>query len=132
MTSQILAIFYLNDFDHFVKEKLHIKYYVRYQDDFLLFHPSKQYLKHCLDKIKIFLAKENLVLNKKTRLYSNKNYFIFLGRDTKGNYTKYRDIRRKLRKKFYLYKKNYITLSNLTSSIATYQYLCPQRLKKLE
>ena len=26
MTSQILAIFYLNDFDHFVKEKLKIKF----------------------------------------------------------------------------------------------------------
>jgi len=32
MTSQILAIFYLNDFDHYVKEQLKIKYYVRYQD----------------------------------------------------------------------------------------------------
>lgn len=40
MTSQVLAIFYLNDLDHFIKETLHIKYYVRYQDDFLLFHPS--------------------------------------------------------------------------------------------
>ena len=41
MTSQILAIFYLNDFDHYIKEELKIKYYVRYQDDFLLFHESK-------------------------------------------------------------------------------------------
>lgn len=32
MTSQVLAIFYLNDMDHFIKEKLKIKYYVRYQD----------------------------------------------------------------------------------------------------
>lgn len=32
MTSQILAIFYLNDLDHFIKEKLKIKYFVRYQD----------------------------------------------------------------------------------------------------
>lgn len=32
MTSQALAIFYLNDLDHFIKEKLQIKYYVRYQD----------------------------------------------------------------------------------------------------
>ena len=36
MTSQVLAIFYLNDMDHFIKEKLKIAYYVRYQDDFLL------------------------------------------------------------------------------------------------
>ena len=40
MTSQILAIFYLNDLDHYIKEELKIKYYVRYQDDFLLFHES--------------------------------------------------------------------------------------------
>ena len=33
VVSQILAIFYLNDLDHFIKEKLHIKYYIRYQDD---------------------------------------------------------------------------------------------------
>lgn len=32
MTSQILAIFYLNDMDHYIKEKLKIKYYIRYQD----------------------------------------------------------------------------------------------------
>ena len=47
MTSQILAIFYLNDMDHFIKEELKIKYYIRYQDDFLLFHESKEYLKYC-------------------------------------------------------------------------------------
>lgn len=55
MTSQVLAIFYLNDLDHYIKEILKIKYYVRYQDDFLLLHPSKEYLKECLDKIKEFL-----------------------------------------------------------------------------
>ena len=32
MTSQIFAIFYLNDLDHFIKEKLRIKHYVRYMD----------------------------------------------------------------------------------------------------
>lgn len=32
MTSQCLAIFYLNDMDHYIKEELKIKYYVRYQD----------------------------------------------------------------------------------------------------
>ena len=38
MTSQILGIFYLNDLDHYIKEELKIKYYVRYQDDFILLH----------------------------------------------------------------------------------------------
>ena len=45
MTNQVLAIFYLNDMDHFIKEKLKIKKVIRYQDDFLLFHESKEYLK---------------------------------------------------------------------------------------
>lgn len=47
MTSQILAIFYLNDLDHYIKEKIKIKYYIRYMDDFILIHPSKKYLKYC-------------------------------------------------------------------------------------
>ena len=85
--------------DHFIKEKLKIKYYVRYQDDFLLFHQSKEYLKYCLEEIKKFLEKEKLVLNKKTRIYKNTNNFIFLGRDKKGKYKKYRNVKRKIKKK---------------------------------
>ena len=82
MTSQVLAIFYLNDMDHFIKETLKIKYYVRYQDDFLLFHQSKDYLKFCLNEIEKFLTKEKLKLNIKTRIYKNTNNFLFLGRNT--------------------------------------------------
>ncbi len=37
MTSQILAVYYLNDLDHFIKEKLRIKSYVRYMDDFIFY-----------------------------------------------------------------------------------------------
>lgn len=65
MTSQVLAVFYLNDMDHFIKNELHIKGVIRYQDDFLLFHESKEYLKYCLEQLTIFLEKEDLRLNKK-------------------------------------------------------------------
>ena len=99
MTNQILAIFYLNDMDHFIKEKLKIKYYVRYQDDFLLFHESKEYLRYCLQEIKNFLEIEKLKLNSKTRIYKNTNNFVFLGRNTKGIYSRYRNIKRKIKKK---------------------------------
>ena len=105
MTSQVLAIFFLNDMDHFIKEVLKIKYYVRYQDDFLLFHPSKKYLKHCLIKIQNFLQNEKLQLNAKTRIYTNNNNFLFLGRNKKGKYIRYRNIKRKLKKKYHLYSK---------------------------
>ncbi len=124
MTSQILAIFYLNDLDHFIKENLKIKYYVRYQDDFLLFHPSKKYLQFCLKQIQIFLRKERLSLNNKTRIYKNTNNFIFLGRDKIGNYSHYRNVKRKLKSKIYLYLNNKVSLQSLSSSFICYKGLC--------
>lgn len=123
MTSQVLAVFYLNDLDHYIKEDLKIKYYVRYQDDFLLFHNSKLYLKECLEKIKKFLKKEDLKLNPKSRLYKSSDNFIFLGRNKYGKYAKYRNINRKLKKRFYLYKTQKINLTSLTSSIICYRNL---------
>lgn len=124
MTSQVLAIFYLNDMDHFIKETLKIKYYVRYQDDFLLFHPSKDYLKYCLKEIENFLVKEKLTLNIKTRIYKNSNNFLFLGRNTKGKYVRYRNIKRKLKNKYFLYKNNLLSLGSFISSLRCYQNLC--------
>ena len=128
MTSQVLAIFYLNDMDHFIKETLGIRYYVRYQDDFLLFHPSKKYLKYCLSQIQEFLKKEKLNLNNKTRLYKNTNNFIFLGTNSKNQYSRYRTVRRKLKKRKYLYFTKKISLHSLASSIVNYESLCNKEI----
>lgn len=35
---------YLDEFDHWVKETLHAKYYGRYMDDFYIIHEDKAYL----------------------------------------------------------------------------------------
>ena len=129
MTSQTLAIFYLNDLDHYIKEVLKIKYYVRYQDDFLLFHSSKKYLNFCFKKIKEFLKHEKLELNNKSRIYSSSNNFIFLGCDKNGNYSKYRSVNRKIKSRMYLYKSNKISLNSLTSTLICYKYLSPQNIK---
>lgn len=77
LTSQILGIFYLNKIDHYIKEELKIKYYIRYMDDMVLFHKDKNYLKFCLDKIIIYLKKYDLELNNKTII--TKNSLCFLG-----------------------------------------------------
>ena len=129
MTNQILAIFYLNDMDHFIKEDLKIKYYVRYQDDFLLFHPSKEYLKYCLSEIKKFLEIEKLTLNKKTRIFKNTNNFIFLGRNCNGKYSRYRNVKRKVKRKYHLYKSNRISLNSFSSSLICYKSLCKKHFK---
>lgn len=89
----------------------------------LLFHQSKEYLKKCLKKIERFLAKEDLTLNPKTRIYKNTDNFVFLGRTKNGKYARYRIIERKLKKRYYLYSKNKISLSSFTSSLICYKHL---------
>ena len=121
MTSQILGIFYLNDLDHYIKEELKIKYYVRYQDDLVLLHHDKEYLKYCLSKIKLFLDKEKLELNNKTRIYNKNNNIIFLGRNRYNKNSKYRDKRRKLKRKKYLYENDKITFNSYLSSYINYK-----------
>lgn len=78
-TSQLLAIYYLNELDHYIKEQLHIKYYVRYMDDFILIHHDKEYLKKCLNLINKKLSYLKLSLNKKTQIYNLKSGVNFLG-----------------------------------------------------
>ena len=80
MTSQILAIFYLNELDHFIKEKLGCKYYIRYMDDGVILSNDKEYLKYCLKKIEKIVKKYKLSLNKKTKIINvSKEGLDFLG-----------------------------------------------------
>lgn len=58
LTSQLFANIYLNELDHFVKETLHIRWYARYMDDFLVIHPDKDYLKQTKEDIRIFLERQ--------------------------------------------------------------------------
>ncbi len=67
--SQLVALAVLDDFDHFVKERLHIKYYIRYMDDFVLIHSDKEYLKTCRREIEKYLYSIGLELNQKTTLH---------------------------------------------------------------
>ena len=43
-TSQWIANWYLQDLDHYIKERLRIKHYIRYMDDLILFGNSKKIL----------------------------------------------------------------------------------------
>lgn len=63
--SQIDALMVASPLDHFIKEKLRIKHYGRYMDDFYLIHEDKEYLRYCLEQIKIQCEKYGFVLNKK-------------------------------------------------------------------
>lgn len=79
-TSQLFAIRYLDYMDRIIKEKFQIKYYIRYMDDFILLHESKEYLVQVLNNISNVLKdKFKLELNKKTRIYKLSESVEFLG-----------------------------------------------------
>ena len=78
-TSQLFALLFLDEFDHFVKERLHIRWYGRYMDDFFLIHPDKEYLQFCLKEIRAFMAGLGLELNEKTQIFPIRNGIDFLG-----------------------------------------------------
>ena len=58
LTSQFFANVYLDVFDHYIKDDLKVKGYVRYMDDFCIFDPNKETLKEQRDKIKIYLSEK--------------------------------------------------------------------------
>ena len=62
-----------------VTELLKIKYYVRYMDDFVLFHEDCEYLKYCKKEIERELKKVKLRLNDKTCIAKVTSGFVFLG-----------------------------------------------------
>ncbi len=62
LTSQLLVNIYMNEFDQFVKQKLKVKYYIRYADDFIVLSENKEYLENILEQMKDFLE-NNLKLN---------------------------------------------------------------------
>lgn len=69
-TSQYFANIYLNELDHFVKETLRIKYYVRYMDDFVILTKDREEAKEIFLKISNFLNEFlSLELNKKSKYY---------------------------------------------------------------
>ncbi len=78
-TSQVFALLYLNELDHYITEILGIDYYGRYMDDFYLIHQDKQYLKNCLVDINRVVYSFKLTLNGKTQIMPFKQGIKFLG-----------------------------------------------------
>jgi len=79
MSSQFLAIFYLNNLDHYIKEELRCNYYVRYMDDFLILDTDKEKLKRVYKLIVRQVESLDLKVNKKSNIYRSSRGFSFLG-----------------------------------------------------
>ena len=76
--SQLVELALLDDFDHWIKERLGVKHYIRYMDDFILIHSDKAFLEECLRQVAERLARLGLTLNAKTHIHPLRQGVMFL------------------------------------------------------
>ncbi|MDP6340116.1 MAG: reverse transcriptase domain-containing protein [Candidatus Marinimicrobia bacterium] len=123
LTSQFFANIYLNKFDHFVKEKLRRKGYVRYVDDFVIFGNDKDQLWADFNNIMEQMETLRLKLHqKKSMVYRVKKGVIFLGHKIFPEFKLLRQenvisFRRKLKKMNKAYTKGRISRDQVTASV---------------
>jgi hypothetical protein len=81
LTSQLFANIYLDEFDHFMKRVLKLKYYGRYVDDVVVIHQDREYLKTVINRARDFLLTNlQLVLHpRKIYLQHYSKGVVFLG-----------------------------------------------------
>ena len=130
-TSQWFAVMYLSGMDHFIKEKLGIRYYGRYMDDFYLIHEDKAYLQYCRGEIEQYVARLGLRMNKKTNIFPLRNGIDFLGFHTyltesgkiirKVRRSSKCNAQRKLKKQRGLLDRDKISLSDIEQSYGSWR-----------
>lgn len=80
--TQLIQLAVLDDMDHIIKERLGIKHYVRYMDDFILIHEDAAYIQYCLQAIEEHIESIGLELNsRKTYVAPLSTKFKWLGFD---------------------------------------------------
>ena len=131
-SSQWFALYYLDELDRYAKEKLRIKRYVRYMDDFVLIHPDKEYMKFCRRLLADLLENRlHLEFNQKTQIIPLKNGIDFLGfhfylsesgkviRKVRGRTkTKYH---RRLKQMQYLFSEGSVSADDVHQVLASYK-----------
>lgn len=108
-TSQFFANIYLNELDHYVKEVLQIRFYLRYMDDFIILCKNKAEAKNLYMIIEKFInEKLDLEFNRKSKYYPSKLGVDFCGYIT---YETHRKLRKRskatMRKKIKKWNKEY-------------------------
>jgi retron-type reverse transcriptase len=79
-TSQFFANVHLDPLDHFIKETLRCRHYVRYVDDLALFGKTREELAAFLEALRLKAEEMRLVLHpRKTRLHRTGEGITFLG-----------------------------------------------------
>lgn len=88
-TSQYFGNIYLSFFDHWLKEQKRVKYYLRYMDDLIILHSSKEYLHQLRKDIEAYLSQNlGLALKENWQVFPTFVRGIdFVGYRSFGDYT---------------------------------------------
>ncbi len=80
LTSQFFANLYLNGLDHFIKEQLKVKKYLRYVDDFALFSDDREFLGDARIAVESYLTSLRLKIHPiKSQLFATQHGANFVG-----------------------------------------------------
>lgn len=79
LSNQLLAVFFLNDIDHYIKEILKCEHYIRYMDDMYILSDNRSLLEDVFKIIKDKLRSIELDINNKSGIYRTKEGISFLG-----------------------------------------------------
>ena len=111
--SQYFSNLYLTPFDHWLKETVRARYYIRYCDDGVILHRDKGWLQEVLHQIEEFFDTLGLRLNPKTSIFPVDRCGVdFLGYHTFRTHTILRkSSARRLKTKVHEIEKNYLTMS---------------------
>ncbi len=123
-TSQWFGNLYLNELDQFLKHEYHVKHYIRYCDDFVVFHDDKKFLNELVDIIKEFLKDKLQLVLKKCSIFPVSQGLDFLGYRHFRNYILLRKstakrVLKRLKQLPVLFAKGKITAGQLRSSLAS-------------
>jgi hypothetical protein len=123
-TSQWLGNLYMNELDNYLKQDLKVRAYVRYCDDFCVFHNDKRYLGALAENIKFFLAARLKLTLSKCDLFPVSRGVDFLGYRHFPDYVLLRKstatrIKRRLRTLPLLLAKQTITPDQYRSTLAS-------------
>lgn len=126
LTSQFFANIYLNGFDHFVKQHLRCRYYIRYMDDFVIFHNNKKKLWTIKKSIQKYLNSLKLNLHEeKSCIYKTIHGVPFLGMIIYPNKMRLKRqniirFKRRLKNFQHLYKKKRISWQHINQSVQSW------------
>jgi len=126
LASQIFANLYLDGLDHYLKETVKCKHYIRYMDDLIVFGNDKNRLDDIKDAIREYLRRLKLELHpNKSQIYLTARGIVFLGYKVYPTHRlvvrqNVKRLRSRIKKYFKLLKLRLITRQKIVCSIQSW------------